>query len=531
MKRRNNKKEKQRKEEYFPVFFKGKNIAVFGKRILFILCLLFAFCCCAAPLIYAQQEVISVIKFKDVGIKVVLQSIAAKAEKDGEKVNIIVSPNVEGLVTVKLENISWQEALDGIVGAYNYDYKWIGNNVILVGTLEEIKDKELREREMHEIEVPRTKVFKLSYLDANDAKKTIEPLLSAVGRISVLEATGQAGWEFGTDVTKRTRSKEGKISRTKTLVVSDVSSTLKDIALLLEEIDIRPQQILIKARIMEVSNDFLKDFGFSWGTGSDGASQSTLRFQEIDNNGRKTVAGHMLNSVTPNIWNPLEGTAFTPSTAGLQLAFQKLTGQQFEVILSAVEEDANTNTLSAPTIVTLNNQEASILVGEKYPIIKTDTSTETSRIVGGSLEEYKDIGIQLNVVPQICGKNSEFINMIVHPAVTSESGTVSVKADSDTVLVSYPIIASREAETQVLVKDGETIVIGGLMKDVKSKEEIGIPFLSRIPVLGWLFKRSTEDTLKMDLLIFITAKIIEPGEIISQEIVKTKQVTNQFKGK
>jgi len=480
---------------------------------------------------YAEEEMISVLKFKDVDIKIVIQSIAVKAEKDGEKVNIIVSPEVEGLVTVRLENVSWQEALDGITGAYNYDYKWLGKNIILVGTLDEIKDKELREREMHEIEVPRTKVFNLSYLDASDAKKTIEPLLSVVGKISVLETTGQAGWEFGTDVTKRTRSKEGKISRTKTLVVSDVASTLKDITLLLEELDVKPQQILIKARIMEVSNDFLKDFGFSWGTGSDGASQSDLRFQEIDNNGRKTAAGHMLNSVTPNIWNPLEGTAFTPSTAGLQLAFQKLTGQQFEVILSAVEEDANTNTLSAPTIVTLNNQEASILVGEKYPIIQTDTSTENSRIIGGSLEEYKDIGIQLNVVPQICGKNSEFINMIVHPAVTSESGTVSVKADSDTILVSYPIISSREAETQVLVKDGETIVIGGLMKDVKSKEEIGIPFLSKLPILGWLFKRSTEDTLKMDLLIFITAKIIEPGEIISQEIVKTKQVTNQFKGK
>ncbi len=502
------------------------------RRIKSVLLLLIVSCLLVPIPLRAQEELIPLIKFKDVDIKIVIQSIAAKAERGGEKVNIIVSPNVEGLVTVKLNNVTWQEALEGITSAYNYDYKWIGSNIILVGTLEEIKEREIREREMQEIEVPRTRVFQLKYIDASDAKKTIEPLLSSAGKISVLETTGQAGWEFGTDVTKRTRSKEGKISRTKTLLVSDIAKNLDNIAELLQKIDIKPKQILIKARIMEVSADFLQDFGFSWGTGSDGASQSTLRFQEIDSSGNKKAAGQMLNSVTPNILNPLEGTtAFTTSTAGMRLAFQKITGQQFEAILHAVEEDANTNTLSAPAILTLNNQEASILVGTKYPIIETDTSTETDRIVGGSLKEYKDIGIQLNVVPQISGADEEFINMIIHPAVTSYTSTVKVQTQDELTLVEYPIIISREAETQVLVKDGETIVIGGLLKDVKAKETIGIPVLSKIPVLGWLFKRSTEDTLKIDLLIFITAKIVDPGEIIPQEILTTKQVTSQFKNK
>ncbi|MBU1366707.1 MAG: type II and III secretion system protein, partial [Candidatus Omnitrophica bacterium] len=149
-------------------------------------------------------------------------------------------------------------------------------------------------------------------------------------------------------------------------------------------------------------------------------------------------------------------------------------------------------------------------------------STETSQVTGGSLDYYQDIGIQLNVVPQISGENSEFINMIIHPAVTSTSSSVEVTASNgNTAIVTYPIINSREAETQVMVKDNETIVIGGLLKDVKTKQEIGVPILKDLPVLGWFFRRNTYDTGKIDLLIFITAKIVKPGEAVTKEDLAT----------
>lgn len=147
------------------------------------------------------------------------------------------------------------------------------------------------------------------------------------------------------------------------------------------------------------------------------------------------------------------------------------------------------------------------------------------------MDYYQDIGIQLNVVPQICGPKSEFINMIIHPVVSAQQSTVSVTDQIGTVLVSYPLLSTREAETQVMVENGETIVIGGLIKDVKQKEEIGIPILKDIPLVGWMFKRYTEDIEKIDLLIFITATIVKPGELLPDEIFELSKAKSEEKAK
>lgn len=503
--------------------------------LLFLLSML---CFLVSPCSYAQENLIPVIKFKGADIRVVLQSIAEKAIKDGERVNIVTSPNVQGLVSVNLANVDWQTALKVILDAYNFAYKWIGDNIILVATLEEIMERETQDRERQEVEVRRSKVFILKFIDANDAKKAIQPILSPVGKASALETTGQAGWEFGTEVTKRERAKEGSVSRTKILLVSDISSKLDEVEQLLAKIDVMPQQILIRAKVMEVNRDLLRDIGFDWGIGTTGAESTTLAYTPT----KKKADGSALTQIGGQAIAPQPG-GFAAKTSALtadyyKLVFQKLAGSQFEVILHALEEDARTNTLSAPSILTMNNQEASILVGTKYPIVKTEVSTETNQITGGSLEEYMDIGIQLNVVPQICGENDEFINMIVHPAVTSYSSTVAIRRVEGTgddavttTLVEYPIIISREAETQVMIADGETIVIGGLLKDIKTKYEIGVPFLSKIPLLGWFFKRTTYDTEKIDLLIFITAKIVKPGEDVPQDILDIAPVTSKFEKK
>jgi len=481
---------------------------------------------------YAQNGPIPVIKFKDVDIKIVLQSIAQKAYKEGQRINIVVSPDVEGLVSVNLENVGWFTALEAVIRPYNYSYEWVGQNIILVDTSEKISQREAQAKERQEVEPARTKVYKLKFIDANDAKKMVEPLLSPVGRVSVLETTGQAGWEFGTDITKRERAKEGKTARTKVMVISDIARKLDEIDALFARIDIMPKQILIKTRIMEVSRDLLEDFGLDWGTGTTGATASSAQY--IDATTDPATAA-TLTQVAARAISPIPSISTTPSGASgitasaYQLLYRKLTGAQFEAVVHALEEDARTNTLSAPTILTVNNQEASILVGQKYPIIKTEVSTETSQITGGSLDYYQDIGIQLNVVPQICGENEDFISMIVHPAVTARLSDISVTDQQGTTLVSYPWLTSREAETQIVTKDGETVVIGGLLKDVKSRYDIGIPILSKIPLLGWLFKRQTEDVDKIDLLIFITAKIVEPGEIFGQDLLEASTVPKEFK--
>lgn len=495
--------------------------------LLSVFCLLTS-AVCHLPSVCAQEDIIPVVKFKDADIKVVLQSIAQKAVKDGRKVNIVVSPKVEGLVSVDLESVDWQTALKGVLSAYGYGYKWVGDNIILVATYDEIKEKDVQDKERQEIEVPRIKVFKLTYIDANDARVAIQSLLSPLGKVTVLESTGQAGWEFGEDLTKRKRSKEGQVSRTKVLVVSDVSKNLEEIEKLIKEIDLAPKQILIKTRIMEVDRTLLRDFGFDWGTGTTGAGAAGFDQLNLNSENSKTLGGHSIYGTTPTIYPT--GTTITTSNTGFKADFRILTGNKLQVIMHALEDDVRTNTLSAPTILTLNNQEASILVGQKYPIIKTEVSTQTGQITGGSLDKYQDIGIQLNVVPQICGDNDEYINMIIHPIVSTKSGDLSVKATAtDTPIVSYPILDTREAETQIVIQDGETIVMGGLLKDIKKKEKLAIPILGSLPLIGTLFKRDVYYIDKIDLLIFITAHVIKPGEIIPQEKIDTSSVISKFK--
>jgi len=482
----------------------------------------------------AESDFIESLKFKDADINIVLQAISQKAYRQGQKVNIVATPEVQGLVSVSLENIDWESALKSVLKAYGYAYTK-QKNVIMVATPAKIQELESQESGGLDSQLPRMEIFNLKYIDANDAKRTIEPLLSATGKASVLEVTGQAGWQLGGNPAKKAALEEGpRLSRTKILVVLDNRAKIKQITDLIDEIDIMPKQILIKARIMEVNVDYLKDIGFDWGTGSGGATSPTIYPTPTSKKGGKILTqlgGNVLGSQkSPAIFNAKTAgmAGFYPYNTGLSLLFQKMSGNQFEVLLHALEENVKTNTLSSPVIMTMNNQEASILVGTQFPIIKTEVSTQTNEVIGGSLQEYKDIGIQLNVVPQICGDKDDYINLIIHPAVSTYTTTTKVISQSNTTLVEYPIIDTREAQTQIVIKDGETIVMGGLLKDVISYQRTGIPFLKKLPWVGVLFRRDTTDKSKVDLMIFITAKIVKPGEILSDGVVNTRAFKEEF---
>ena len=463
---------------------------------------------------------------------------------------------------------------------YGFAYQRQGN-ILLVTKLDNIARIQAEEP-------LQTEIFTLKFLDAQDAQKILVPLLSPRGKISVLYARGQKGWKFGTfkigregvsgqglsreDVSEMTTSetisiekgKDGEIVsrkadflpsiKSKTLVITDTTASLDRVRnVILPQIDKKPHQVLIETRIMEVSRDKLKDIGIDYGTGTNGAEPGKTP-ADLNYGKRKTMAGRNLSSsVVPSIFGPLEGTtgagAMTgmyPYSAGLEFIFKNLSSDQFEIIVHALEEDVHTNTLSAPRILTLDNQEASILVGYHTPILKTDTSagsSTTGSTQSTTLDYYQEIGIRLNVVPQV--NEDGYINMIIHPSVTSSNASVpatSTVSGSDpdnpiTNTINYPVIDVREAQTQIMMKSGETIVLGGLLKDVKREEVIGIPFLSKIPLIGNLFKRTTTDNAKIDLLIFISARIADDDEFTPKEIAtiekqlgkdkKTVIITNQ----
>ncbi len=491
--------------------------------------------------------------FKEADIQNVLKIISYKAG-----VNIVTTPEVMGNVTIRMVDVPWETALDVILKTYGFSYQKQGN-IILVTKMENMAKLQAEEP-------LQTEIFTLKFLDAQDAQKIIIPLLSNRGKVSVLYTRGQKGWQFGTFkigkdfvqssalVKEKSETKSETISientasgepvsrkaefepsvKSKVLIITDTPASLDRIrSVIIPTIDKKPKQVLIETRIMEVKKDRLKDIGVDWGTGTDGVTATTPTDVRLGG-GSGTLAGRNLGgggTFTPNAFNPLEGTTNFPGTypykAGAEFIFKKIAGVKLEVILHALEEDANTNTLSAPRILTLDNQEASILVGYHTPIL---TSTVTAGTASGegatvtqTLDYYQEIGIRLNVVPQVSEEG--YINMIIHPSVTSSTSNVTATstASGETTSTSYPIIDVREAQTQVMLKNNETIVIGGLLKDVKTKERIGVPFLMDIPWLGKFFTRETTSVAKVDLLIFITARIIEDNELSKEELERLEK--------
>jgi len=488
--------------------------------------------------------------FKEADINNVLKIISYKSG-----INIVPTPDVVGMVTIRLVDVPWERALDVLLKTYGYGYQKQGN-IILVSKIENMS-------KLQADEILQTEIFRLKFLDAQDAQKILISMLSNRGKISILYARGQKGWQFGTfKIGKEATSSAGMVKeaddaakketvsieknaagdfisreanfepsvKSKVLVITDTVSSLDRIRdTILPLIDRKPRQVLIETKLIEVNKDKLRDIGMDWGFGNvDNAASNTVLLQQVAKNGNGEVSrmagAHVLGSeVTPSIFGPksvgILGTE--PYNTGAEIIFQKLTGFNMEAIMHALEEDVKTNVLSAPRIVTLDNQEASILVGYHTPILKSEvsggTSTDPSKLTQ-TLDYYQEIGIRLNVVPQI--NEDGYISMLVHPSVTSSSSNVEAMSYVGTTntTVRYPIIDVRETQTQILVKDGETIVIGGLLKDVIGKQTLGVPFLSKIPFIGSAFRRDTYDTQKVDLLIFITARILKDGEFTQEEI-------------
>jgi type IV pilus assembly protein PilQ len=517
------------------------------KLNLFILFLMIVvFCVFASGASYALED----FKFKDADIQIVLQAIAQKAVLDTDsegnvtrRVNVIVSPDVRGMVTVNLAQVDWLAALEGILNAYGYGYEWVKDDLILVSTLEDLAERREKGAIAAQQEPLEVVTYSLKYLDANDAMGVIESQLTPRGKVSVLQIASIQKWkaragysavdETSTEIAQR---EEGARPRASKLIITETKSNMRKIIEALQSIDVMPKQVLIKAKIMEVNRDTLEDIGFEWGTGSTGATGDSASILGANSKNSHGMGGRISGNVEPSIFGPkaTDITGTSPYSAGLEFIYRKFTGAQFEAVLHALEEDVDTNTLSAPQVLVLDGQEAYIIVGDKRPIIKSKLdSSEGTVAIEKNLHYYQNLGVELNVVPQV--SDDGYINMVLYPTVTTSSedyvATSSISSGGETSETEdyYPILNVRETQTQVIVKDGETIVIGGLLKDVKSESVIKTPILSDIPLLGLLFQRKTWDTQKIDLLIFITAHIIDPSEILPQAFVDVNPVAANFK--
>jgi type IV pilus assembly protein PilQ len=463
------------------------------------------------------------INVKDANIAEVLKAYSLQTGQ-----SIVVGPDVvSDNVNVRLNNIPWEEALDVILKPYGFGYRVVGDTIV-ISKLENIVTVE-------GIEPLVSKVYILSYLDAYDVKEICEAQLSGRGKISILKNKGLPGWEFGggnaqsgssssqTGLGTMKREKTESIEKSKKLIITDVPSNVSRIEKVLEELDQVPTQVLIESRFIEISSGDLRDLGLDFATGNNGLSTPGV---QVANPGKADQWGVEKNDslgLTPAAFDPLTDTlsASLPYNSGLQLLYSRIGGSEFELLIHALEENGDVNVLSAPRILTQNNQEAAILVGEKFPIIESQNNSAGTGngTTSTSLKYYENIGIQMNVIPQVCADN--YINMIVHPVVSSidgfESGVVSTGGDEGS-LTRYPRLKVREAQTQILLQSEDTVAIGGLQNEVEQDSVYGIPFLKDIPFLGRLFRRETTSTKKIDLLILIKASVVDNKPYAAQSL-------------
>ena len=434
------------------------------RRVLVFLLMVFSFCSFYSS--FAEDGgLISAIKFKNADIKVVLQSIAQKATRDGKKVNIVISPNVEGLVSVNLENVDWLSTLDAVLRPYNYNYEWIGETILLVDTTEKISEREVLAKEREEVEALDTRVFSLSFAKVLDIKETIEGMLSVRGRLTVDE-------------------------RTNSLVITDVQSNLSNLQKTISSLDAMTTQVLIEAKIIEVDIDATHKIGINWeitGIASGSKRPTTWPFT--------STTGNKYSNADP-----------FPGAASTTFGYGTLNASSLQATLDIIFSDTDTNILSMPKITVLDNTTASINVVTEDPVprYKYNEDHGTWEISGFDTFKY---GVFLEVTPQI---NQEgFITLDIKPEVNEKLSDKTFTSSSG-LSTTVPILNTQKTHTKVMIKDGETLVIAGLIRDKTTEIVKKVPILGDIPFLRHFFRHKSTTKEKKNLLIFITATIVTP---------------------
>jgi len=441
------------------------------KRRIKLVSLLILFSCCVFSFSFAQDDaIIPVIKFKDADIRVVIQSIAQKAIKDGKKINIVVSPSVEGLVSVSLENVDWFSTLEAILRPYDYSYEWVGETILLIDTTEKIGKRETLAKEREEIEALDTRVFSLSFAKVLDIKEAIEGMLSSRGRLTIDK-------------------------RTNALVVTDVQSNLSNLQKTITSLDAITTQVLIEAKIVEINLDVTHKLGINWeitGVASGGKVPHTWPFTQSSEN------------------KYLEGNSFPEAPA---FSYGTLNASSLQATLDIIFSDTDTNILSMPRITTLDNETASINVVTEDPVPNYTYNADTGAWEISDFKKYT-YGVSLEVTPQI--NREGFVTLDIKPEVNEKLSdkTFSSGSGGETTV---PILSTQKTHTKVMIKDGDTLIIAGLIRDKTIDIVKKVPILGDLPLIGYFFRHESTTKEKKNLLIFITPKIVTPERVIKQE--------------
>jgi len=405
--------------------------------------------------------------FKDADIKSVLKVISYKSG-----INIVSTPEVMGAITIQLKDVPWEKALDTIVRTYGYAYEWIGDDVIMVATLEKLAEQRKAQEEAAAKEPLDTQAFTLNFAKADEVKTAVEELITPRGRITME-------------------------TRTNTLVITDTKSNLIRISRVMKELDRITPQVMIEAKIIEANLDDTQNLGIKWTIGGtlQGAARPTT-YPFTQHSGNKYLPDDMLS---PTLKPDAQGSLFKLGT---------LDASGTTAVLEMLFNNDTSDMLSNPRIVTLDNQEAMIEVVTLDPTPQWTYNRERGTYVMTNYRQEK-YGIILKVTPQI--NKLGYVTLKIEPEV-SEWLRDKTLVGGEGVEVEVPVIYKQTTSTRVMVKDGNTLVIGGLIKTKNTEQIRKVPILGDIPILGFFFKHKAKRVEKKDLLIFITPRILTAPE-------------------
>ena len=441
------------------------------------------------------------LNFQDIETRAVLQLLA-----DASGQNIVVSDSVQGSVTLRLQNVPWDQALDIVLRTKGLD-KRRNDNVIIVAPTEELASREKAELAAH-ADVQDLAPLRSEYLQVNYAK--------AADLAGLIKSQGTSGGLL---------SKRGTVSvdeRTNTLLLQDSADRLDDIRRLVGTLDIPVRQVQIEARIVIVSDDFSRELGARAGFtgassyGSPGVGPGTgLGYMSGSALANDTALQGVLDNradgnpandnSAPVVVSDSEGVAPRRYNVNLPVASPAgsiafmLLGADYLVDLeiSAAQNEGRGEVISTPRVITANQREASIEQGVEIPYQESASS-------GATTIQFKKAVLSLKVTPQITPDNRIILDLNVKK---DSVGQVIVGGAGQQV----PSIDTREITTSVIVNDGQTVVLGGILETERRENEKKVPYLGDIPVLGRLFKTTNKTSNKDELLIFVTPKILREG--------------------
>ena len=421
------------------------------------------------------------LNFQDIEVRSVLQLIA-----DFTDLNLVASDTVQGSITLRLQNVPWDQALDLVLKTKGLDKRQIGN-VLLVAPAEEIAARERQElesqKQIAELAPLRRELIQVNYAKASDIAQLFASVTSA-------DADSQRG---SLTVDERTNS----------IIALETQDKLDELRRIVTQLDIPVRQVMIEARIVEANVGFDKALGVRWG----GNLNLGGNFSAFGKDGRTeigeapdflpdgTSTGGFYGVAERPVNSPFIDMGVANATSGIGIGF--ITDNTIlDLQLSAMESTGNGEIISQPKVVTSDKETAKILKGSEIPYQEASSS-------GATTTAFAEAVLSLEVTPQITPDNQVIMEVIVtkdEPDFTNEVNGV-------------PTIRKNEVNANILVADGETIVIGGVFSSESQSAQEKVPFLGDLPILGKAFRRDINSEVKNELLIFLTPRIINNGAI------------------